>query len=305
MMVGVPEFLVIAGGPTVQLLDRPAQGTGHEVHYGRVVPSGRRVVVKLGRTTGALERERLALAWLSGRRQDIVPKLIAAGTALLGGRQVACLVTERRRGSPPVTIDGWERMGKAHAQMADLPSASGLPRIETEAFGRDHARRIAELGDRLSPLADSIHDWEQLAAGQVPGTPPLVLTHGDPGPGNFLDDGTSGTIIDWEQAHLAPQGLDIARLFFIALLGAGPTGYIKSDLQARANAAVAGYLESSRWRPSDSEARWWTAVAGIQFIHRRWELGNHPAPWEEAGQVLERTLTATLSWSDLHDRFRR
>ena len=297
-MSGVPEFLVIADGPTVELLGRPPQGTGHEVHFGRVVNSGRRVVVKLERTTGALERERLALAWLSGQRQAPVPELIAGGTALVGGRQVACLVTERRRGSPPTTIEGWERMGRAYAQLAALPSAGGLPRIESEALGRDHARRTNQLGDRLAPLAKSIRDWEQLASGSVPGTPALVVTHGDPGPGNFLDDGDRGTIIDWERAHLAPQGVDIARLFFIALLGAGPTGYIKSDLQARANAAVAGYLESSRWRPSDSEARWWTAVAGVQFIHRRWELGNHPAPWEEAAQVLERTLAAPLSWSD-------
>ena len=303
-MIGVSEFLVIPDGPTVQLLDRPAQGTGHAVHFGRVVDSGRPVVVKLARTRGALEREQLALAWLGGQRQAPGPELIAAGTALVGGRQVACLVTERRAGSPPTTIDGWERMGRAYAQLAALPSASGLPRIEREALGRDHARRINQLGDRLAPLAKSIQDWEQLASGSVPGSPPVVLTHGDPGPGNFLDDGNGGTIIDWEQAHFAPQGLDIARLFFIALLGAGPAGYIKTDLQARANAAVAGYLESSRWRPSDSEARWWTAVAGIQFIHRRWELDNHPAPWEEAAQVLERTL-AGPSWSDLHDRLQR
>lgn len=128
----------------------------------------------------------------------------------------------------------------------------------------------------------------------------MVITHGDPGPGNFLDHGDCGTIIDWEQAHIAPQGLDIARLFFIALLGSGPGGYPTHNLHARAKAAVAGYLASTtdQFRPGENERRWWTAVAGIQFIHRRWQLRGHLAPWEEAAQVLESALATPIGWID-------
>ncbi len=132
----------------------------------------------------------------------------------------------------------------------------------------------------------------------VPGSPRLVLTHGDPGPGNFLDDGGDGTLIDWEQAHVAPRGVDLARLVFIALLGAGPSGYLARDHRQRAQAAIRGYLSAltADWRPSREESRWWTTVAGIQLVHRRWELGGRPAPWEDAADVLRAALADDLIW---------
>jgi Phosphotransferase enzyme family len=286
--------LIIEGGPTVELEGVPAQGTRHAVAFGVLGETGEQVAVKLECLPGALGRERAALAGL-GAREGPVPRLLASGAALLGAERVECLVTERRPGAPPAEIDGWRRMGRAHARVTSRggQAPAGLPRFGRVAFGREHARRIRELGERLAPLAVSIPDWALLSSERVPGTPPLVITHGDPGPGNFLDDGAEGSIIDWEEAQVAPRGIDLARLVVIAMLGAGPSGYRAHDHAARAAVVTAGYLEglSDSWRPSDGEWRWWLAAAGIQFIHRRWQLGGRPAPWQDAADVLLAMLT--------------
>src|SRR5665213_196920 len=83
--------------------------------------------------------------------------------------------------------------------------------------------------------------------GPVPAAAPLVLTHGDPCPGNFLDDGRRGALIDWEEAQIAPRGLDLARAMFIALLGVGPSGYRGRDHVRRSRAVSAGYLAGLGW----------------------------------------------------------
>jgi len=293
------ERLVIEGGPTVELQDRPSQGTRHEVSFGVLADTGVRVAVKLERMPGSLERERAALAWL-GARGGLVPRLLAAGIGVIGQQRVTCLVTERRPGSSPATIEGWRRMGHAFANLSEqraLPS--DLPRLDRVAFGQTHAQRVRELGDRLTRLLASIPDCKQLTSEEVPGSPPLMITHGDPGPGNFLDDGQLGTLIDWEEAQIAPRGLDLARLVFVALLGAGPSGYVAEEHGDRAQAAVDGYLGAVRdgWQPSREEWRWWITAAGIQFIHRRWQLDGWPAPWEDAAAVLHATLLKDHDWS--------
>ena len=299
MISDMRELLVMEDGPRIRLEDRPAQGTRHEVFFGVMLDTAESVVVKLERVPGALERERTALAWLSAERGP-VPRLLVAGTAAIGDVRVACLVTERRPGSPPATIDGWRRMGWAYARLSDFGHpADRLMTLDPIMFGRRHAQRVSDLGDRLAPVAASVPDWEYLVSPEVPGWPLPVITHGDPGPGNFLDDGGEGTIIDWEEAHIAPRGLDLARLVFIALLGAGPGGYVARDHRERASAALDGYLGAlrNRWRPSRDESRWWTTVAGIQFVHRRWELHGRPASWEDAAEVLRGALADDLVWS--------
>ena len=299
MISRVRELLVIEDGPRIRLEDRPAQGTRHEVLFGVMPDTAEPVVVKLERVPGALERERTALAWLTAERGP-VPRLLLAGTATIGDERAACLVTERRPGSPPATTDGWRRMGRAYARLSDFRHpADRLMTLDPIMFGRCHAQRVSDLGGRLAPVAASVPDWERLVSPEVPGSPLLVITHGDPGPGNFLDDGDEGTIIDWEEAHIAPRGLDLARLVFIALLGAGPSGYVAREHRERASAALDGYLGAlrDRWRPSREESRWWTTVAGVQFIHRRWERRGRPASWEDAADVLRGALAEDLVWS--------
>lgn len=44
------------------------------------------------------------------------------------------------------------------------------------------------------------------------------------------------------------------------------------------------------FRAVQAAGAWWTTVAGVQFIHRRWRLGGRPAPWEDAMSVLHAAL---------------
>ena len=298
MIERINELVLIKDGPTIRLEGRPAQGTQHDVAFGVVTDTGELVAVKIERTPGALQREAAALAWLNTQHSP-APRLLAAATTEIDGKPVGCLVTDRCRGSPPETIAGWRRMGRAYARLPKSRDLlAGLTVLDAVTFGQEHAERVRDLGTRLASLSESTADWERLISPVVPGSPQLVLTHGDHGPRNFLDDGRDGTLIDWEQAHVAPRGLDLARLVFIALLGAGPSGYLARDHQQRAHAAICGYLSalSDDWRPSRLESRWWTTVAGIQFIHRRWELGGRPAPWQDAADVLQEALTDDLAW---------
>lgn len=288
----MPELLIVEDGPIVELRGAPAQGTRHAIAFGVITGTGEPVAVKIERAPGGLAQEQLALACLGGRDKP-VPLLLAAGAASLGAREVRCLVMERRAGTPPASIEGWRRMGHAYARLADLRDIPAcLPAFDRATFGAGHARRIRDLGALLAGLAASIPDWERLSSDTVPGSPPLVVTHGDPGPGNFLDDGEAGSIVDWEDAQVGPRGLDLGRLVFIALLGAGPDGYAARDHRDRARAVTDGYLEAltEGWQPSEEEWRWWIAAAGIQFTHRRWRLDGRPAPWQDAVEVLRATL---------------
>ena len=139
-----------------------------------------------------------------------------------------------------------------------------------------------------------------LTSPHPPAIGPLVLTHGDPGPGNFLDNGRAGILIDWEEAKIASRGLDLARAIFIALLGAGPSGFVARDHHARARSVTAGYLATLRdtWRPGPPELRSWLTIAAIEFVHRRWQRAGQPGtlPWTQAITVLATALHEDETW---------
>ena len=102
-------------------------------------------------------------------------------------------------------------MGRALQRLEDVPwSGSGL-RLDDVQFVQSHQDKIAALGNRLAPPPGSE---------STPSLGPLVLTHGDPGDGNYLETNTRAVLIDWEQAQVAPRGLDLGRAAFIALLRA-------------------------------------------------------------------------------------
>jgi aminoglycoside phosphotransferase (APT) family kinase protein len=259
--------------------------------------SGREVAVKIELLPGALEVERRALEWLSAHGGP-APRLLAAGAvAAAGGLAEAgiepgalWLVSERLDGEPPRSPAAWERLGRALARLSRLPwEGSGLTIQEHREFLADHEHRVedvaralgADLGARLPAVPPS-----------YPGSP-LVVTLGDPGPGNFLDDGAAGKLIDWEDARVAPRGLDLGRAAFIALVGSGPEGYVAEGEAARADAVVTGFrAESGDGFPDADELAWWLAVAGVQFAHRRLERASEPGvlPWRDAVAVLDRTL---------------
>jgi Phosphotransferase enzyme family len=277
-------------GTTVTDLSRPPQGTRHRIVFGIEESSGREVAAKIELLPGTLDPERRALEWLDAHDEP-APRLRAVGRVASADDQGAlCLVCDRAAGQHPHSLPGWERLGGALAGLSELPwRGSGLDTLDHRAFLAVHEARVEDLG------AASGSDLGPRFPALPPSYPasPLVLTHGDPGPGNFLDDGAAGTLIDWEDAYVAPRGLDLGRAAFIALLGAGPEGYAAADNAARSQAVVTGFLAASAGRsPDPDELRWWLTVAGIQFAHRRLERAGEPGvlPWRDAIEVLDRAL---------------
>jgi aminoglycoside phosphotransferase len=279
--------LRLTDGTTITGLSEPPQGIRHRLLFGVEERSGREVAVKVELIDGALEGERLALEWLT--EQDApAPRLWAAGTLDDSGEHPgsACLIVDRVAGGATSSLAGWGRLGRALARLAEVPwEESGLTTLEHDAFRHLHERRVADLstalgrdiGASLPPLPGSYFES------------PLVITHGDPGPGNFVDDGDAGTLVDWEDAVVAPRGLDLGRARFIALLGVGPEGWVAEELTARAEAVAAGFLAEIGGPPVESELDWWLAFAGVQFAHWRLERAEAPRvpPWLDAVAVLE------------------
>jgi aminoglycoside phosphotransferase (APT) family kinase protein len=242
---------------------------------------------------GALEVERRALEWL-GAHDGPSPRLLAAGSEVESDS--LCLVSERVAGEAPRSAAAWERLGRSLARLSQLPwEGSGLAVQDQREFLAVHERRVADLAQALAT---------DLGATLPPVPPfyadsPLIVTHGDPGPGNFLDDGAAGKLIDWEDAQVSPRGLDLGRAAFIAHLGSGPEGFEAADQTARARAVVAGFQAESAGPGLDAgELRWWLGVAGVQFAHRRLERAGEPGvlPWREAVAVLDRAMADDAEW---------
>ena len=162
--------------------------------------------------------------------------------ALADDRHAQCLVIEHVDGHAPDTDDGWVRLGETLASLAELPTDHcPLSVHDAVAFTAAHDRRVAISSLRVHKAMADVAQSAWLTSPHPPAIGPLVLTHGDPGPGDFLDNGRAGILIDWEEAKIASRGLDLARAIFIALLGAGPSGFVARDHHARARSVTAGY----------------------------------------------------------------
>lgn len=279
--------LRLTDGTTVTGLSEPPQGMRHRILFGVEERSGREVAVKIELIDGALEPERRALEWLTSQ-DGPAPRLIAAGTLDDSGEHpgAVCLVVDRVAGERPTTLEAWSRLGRALARLSSVPwEGSGLTTLDHGAFRDLHERRVADLSAGLGrDLGASLPPFPRSYSES-----PITVTHGDPGPGNFLDDGADGTLIDWEDAVVAPRGLDLGRARFIALLGVGPEGWVAEAPAARADAVTAGFLAEVDPPPDAEELTWWLAVAGVQFAHRRLERAGAPGvlPWRDALTVLE------------------
>jgi aminoglycoside phosphotransferase (APT) family kinase protein len=284
--------LRLTDGTTITGLSEPPQGIRHRLLFGVEERSGREVAVKVELIDGALKVERLVLEWLT--EQDApAPRLWAAGTLDDSGEHpgAACLIVDRVAGGPTSSLAGWGRLGRALARLAEVPwEGSGMTTLGHDAFRELHEGRVADLSTALGrdiraslpPLPSSYFES------------PMIVTHGDPGPGNFVDDGYAGTLVDWEDAVVAPRGLDLGRARFIALLGVGPEGWVAEELAARAEAVAAGFLAEIGDSPVEGELDWWLAFAGVQFAHWRLERAEAPRvpPWLDAVAVLESAFPA-------------
>ena len=182
------------------------------------------------------------------------------------------------------------RMGQVLERLSRVPwRGSGLPVYSETEFVTSHREKVDKLGDRLATLGDG-EVLRHLLQDPIPLLGPLVVTHGDPGNGNYLETTTTEVLIDWENAHVGPCGLDLVRAMFMALLVAARSE-VSAD-RSRARAVMAGYLGASDWHPTTTELRWWLGVAGVQFTYNRWEREGEPRvlPWRNALAVLANAL---------------
>jgi hypothetical protein len=279
--------LRLTDGTIITGLSEPPQGLRHRVFLGIEEGSGREVAAKVELIDGALRAERLALEWLS--EQDApAPRLRVAGTLDDSGEHpgAVCLVVDRVAGGRTTSLEGWGRLGRALARLSMVPwEGSGLTVLDHDAFRDLHDRRVADLAEALGrnpaagmpPLPRSYSEF------------PMAVTHGDPGPGNFVDDGADGTLVDWEDAVVAPRGLDLGRARFIALPGVVADGWVAEEPAARADAVTAGFLAEVDPPPAAEDLDWWLGVAGVQFAHWRLERAGAPGipPWLDAVAALE------------------
>jgi aminoglycoside phosphotransferase (APT) family kinase protein len=285
--------LRLTDGTTITGLSEPPQGFKHRIFFGIEEHTGQEVVAKVELIDGALRAERLALEWLT--EQDVpAPRLHVAGRLDDSGEYPGafCLVVDRVAGERTTSLEGWARLGRALARLSSIPwEGSGLPMLDHATVRDLHERRVADLATALG---------RNPAAGMPPlprsySESPMTVTHSDPGPGNFLDDGADGTLVDWEDAVVAPRGLDLGRARFIALPGVGPDDPVAEEPAARADAVAAGFLAGVDRAPDADELAWWLGIAGVQFAH--WRLERVGAPgipsWLDAIAALESALPDT------------
>lgn len=256
--------LRLPDGRSVQLGDRTPGGSKNQTRYG-TLPGGDQVVVKLQQAHGQLAVEEVALRY--ARQHGVqVPRVIGSGTAADG---TFFLVLSREAGVRTKEPAGWYRLGGDLAALASVPvQACTLPCITPQAFVADHLERLRVVEPLLSATMDqSIRK----AIGHFNNQSNLVLTHGDPGSGNYLDNEDGGVILDWETAVIAPFGLDPGRAAFIALLDNGHTG-IPEQLRS---AVIRGYRDNlpTGWQLDQAALVAATTIAGLQFIH-----GRHTQP---------------------------
>jgi hypothetical protein len=279
--------LRLTDGTTITDLSEPPQGLKHRIYFGVEERSGREVAAKIELTDGALENERLALEWLTAQEAP-APRLRAAGRLDDSGDYpgAVCLVVDRVAGGRTTSLEGWGRLGRAVARLSLVPwEGSGLTVLDHDAFRDLHERRVADLDTALGrDLGATLPPLPRAYAES-----PMAITHGDPGPGNFVDDGAGGTLVDWEDAVVAPRGLDLGRARFIALPGIVADDPVGDEPTARADAVAAGFLAEVDPPPDAEELDWWLGVAGVQFAHWRLERAGAPAipPWLDAVAALE------------------
>jgi aminoglycoside phosphotransferase (APT) family kinase protein len=284
----MPELMV--GSNLYTLRDRATAGSNHETWHA-VATSGTPVVIKIA-GPGQLDRERNALAAL--REHGVpVPTVVESGPTA-DGREA--LVMHRVAGHPPTDPAAWNQLGRQLAALLDVPTdVIGLPVIDGKRFVARHAAMLATVEHAL----DSNTVNRVRGAAHQLGDGRLVVTHGDPGPGNFLCDEAFGVLLDWESASLSPVGVDVGRLAFMALLDIAHTG----SPVALSRAGVAAYLAMTTDALMRELVQPAALVAGLQLLHSRTtkpRRGDRPP--ETAARLLDSLASGRIHLLDERSR---
>lgn len=263
--------LSLPGGHSVYLRRRLSGGQSHSVFECAWDNAyGERVVLKLAGdgADSQLVQEEAALRWVRRYAGPEVPAVLHA-TTTFGGRR--CLILQWLHGSPPTNAPQWRRFGQALATLHRLPAANcRLPRLGLSQLLKEHRRTLGRLEAQGAPI------W--LRAPRPPHVPAGV-THGDPGPGNVLDDGARAQLIDFETAAIRPIGLDLARAVLSARLAVG---------EDAAAALLAGYGDA-KWATDDPG---WLVIAAVQLAGWRLAQPGRRDTWPQVIGCIEPLVRA-------------
>ncbi len=176
----------------------------------------------------------------------LAPRLIAHSKAL------RAILTERAGGIAEFrhSTDSVAKQAVTAAFMINLSALHGFDAREIDLDGGGHGRIIDHVKRDLAiwramydevgkpdPLLDLAFGW--LDAHMPDPDGPVVLVHGDAGPGNFLfDDDQLTALIDWEFAHLGDPLEDIAWFSMRCVMEPVPDYFAALEIYERAAGQV-------------------------------------------------------------------
>jgi aminoglycoside phosphotransferase (APT) family kinase protein len=277
----------LAGGRRLRVLGPLTDGRSYDVLDVLDEADGHRLVAKVDRRgTGRLDHEHAVLRLLAGSG---VPTVAPVGLDRVAGGGYRCLLLEHHVGAAPSDPAGYRRWGADLARLAVIDwRAAG--------WGRGRLRPIDAAGLQAQHLATTrrLHSYlgeltAAVGAVRIPSTP-VVLTHGDPAPTNYLYHAGRGVLLDFELTRPAPWGLDLARAALVLRL-TGPDGHWEQALRE----FLRGYRARVGWSPAE-HWRTWLAVAGLQLLAWRVAARRQPRtpPWQAVVTALSGLLARPL-----------
>jgi aminoglycoside phosphotransferase len=267
-------------------------GDGAQVRILRYIPL-RRITFRLVHAPGLPD----AVVAKSKTR----PSLVRATRALLGVRRAAAQAGVDAFILPnPVRLD----LGRRLLYLTELPGRDMEELLAGERIDRDTMlhrlgrvhREVHELSTTRVPLRRN-EDWlartavstEQIAAlapstsGQLatmftrlaktmPEHEDIAFCHGDFVPSQILCDGDACALLDFDDAHLADPHAEVAAVY-VALRWELPDP-TPAAVEAARRAYLAGYVERSGGALDPTRWRWFTAVAQLEHLARRFIKGR-------------------------------
>ena len=203
----------------------------------------------------------------------------------------------------PVGVDFIRRLDELHrldwrAHSEDLSSRFLDSRMQNTSGATGRSATVAQIArwagvyrsasDRVVPLLEEGEAWLRRHA---PATERVAIVHGDPGPGNFLHDGSRVVALtDWEFAHLGDPMEDW--VYVIAMRGARTMSIHEWRTLIRAEAGV---------EVTDADVRYWSAFnffkgACANLTCLQAFAGPNPAPnMAIIGTALHQTFLRNLA----------